>query len=86
MRTELLTQWLADPGWHGPHGGGPGALIGLIVLLLIAALVATVVWLATRGARRERSGTDRAKDVLAERYARGEISSDEYTERLNNLG
>ena len=34
----------------------------------------------------ERSGVERARDGLAERYARGELSTDEYRERLEQLG
>ncbi|MGI8313024.1 SHOCT domain-containing protein [Saccharopolyspora hattusasensis] len=80
MLTEFLAQW--GPGWHGAHGG-PGWIFGLFFLLLIAALIATVIWLAVRG--RHRSGVERAKEILSERFARGEISSDEYRERLNEL-
>jgi putative membrane protein len=78
-----------DGRWHrwgsGP-GGGWGWLWGPIVLLLWVALVATVVWFVARSARpRERSGVDRAREVLAERYARGELTTDEYRERLEHL-
>ncbi|MGP4017634.1 SHOCT domain-containing protein [Saccharopolyspora sp. 5N708] len=83
MLTEFLAQWGPNPGWPGPHGG-PGWLIGLFFLVLIAALIGTVIWLAVRG--RPRSGVGRAKEVLAERYARGELSSEEYRERLGELG
>ena len=39
-----------------------------------------------RGVRpRDRSGAERAREILAERYARGELSSDEYRERLEHL-
>ena len=49
--------------------------------------IATVVWLLVRRTRAgERSGLERARDILAERYARGEISADEYRERLGQLG
>jgi putative membrane protein len=34
----------------------------------------------------ERSGLDRARDILSERYARGEISTEEYQDRLAHLG
>ena len=71
-------------GW-GP-GGGWGWLWGPIVLLLWVALVATVVWFVARSGRpRERSGLERAREVLAERYARGELTTDEYRERLEQL-
>ena len=71
-------------GWE--PGGGWGWLWGPIVLLLWVALIATVVWVVARSARpRERSGLERAREVLAERYARGELTTDEYRERLEQL-
>ena len=71
------------PGW-GP--GGWGWLWGPIVLLGWVALIATVVWFVARSARpRDRYGVDRAREVLAERYARGELTTDEYRERLEQL-
>ena len=52
--------------------------------LLWIGLIATIVFLVFR--RRSRwSGNDRAKAILAERFARGEISSDELRERLDAL-
>jgi putative membrane protein len=34
---------------------------------------------------REATGIDRARQILAERYAGGEITTDEYRERLDQL-
>ncbi|GAA4617527.1 SHOCT domain-containing protein [Saccharopolyspora hordei] len=82
MVTEFVLQW--GPGWAGPHGG-PGWPFGLLFLLVLAALVVTAVWLATRGRPRRKSPVDRAKEVLAERFARGEIGLEEYRERLSGL-
>jgi putative membrane protein len=56
--------------------------------LLWLAVIVTVVWLIKRRhwtAARPQNGVDRARDILAERYARGEITSDEYRERLEQL-
>jgi putative membrane protein len=56
--------------------------------LLWLGVIATVVWLITRRrwtAGRPPSGSDRAKEILAERYARGEITSEEYRERSEQL-
>jgi putative membrane protein len=56
--------------------------------LLWAGLIVTVVWLVTRRrwtAERPQNGADRARDILAERFARGEITSDEYRERFEQL-
>jgi putative membrane protein len=56
------------------------------VLLLWAAAIATVGWVVVRAARpRERPGVDRAREILAERYARGELTTEEYRERLEQL-
>jgi putative membrane protein len=54
-------------------------------LLFWAVLIATAVWLLSR--RRDRRGgpLDRARELLAERYARGELSGEEYRERLDEL-
>jgi putative membrane protein len=74
-------------GWR--HGWGPGggwAWLWGPILLLWVALIATVVWFVARGVRpRERAGVDRARDLLAERYARGELTTEEYRERLEQL-
>jgi putative membrane protein len=86
----VLAVLTAFGGERWRHGWGPGGgwawLWGPVVLLLWVALVAAVVWFVVRGARpRERSGAERARDVLAERYARGELTTDEYRERLEQL-
>lgn len=54
-------------------------------LLFWALLVGAVVWLLAR--RRDRDGDprSRARELLAERYARGEIDGEEYRERLAEL-
>ena len=84
MTTTLGTVLLADgPGW-GPgwnHGGGPGLwpLIPIAWTLVWLAVIATVVVLLWRRG----SGDARAaRSALAERFARGDITEQEYTERL----
>jgi putative membrane protein len=55
--------------------------------LLWIVLLGTAIWLvATRIRTRARAGDERAKDILAERYARGELTAEEYRERLDELG
>lgn len=88
--TGLLARFpgLASPGngW-GDHWGEAAGWPWLWPLMWLAwiAVIAAVVWLALRTTRGGRSGSDRAKDLLAERYARGEITTDEYRERLGEL-
>jgi putative membrane protein len=67
-------------------GGGPWfpffPLIPLFWLLLIGGLVfALVRWGRPHGP----TGLERAREILAERFARGEISPNEYRERLEAL-
>ena len=54
-------------------------------LLFWAAVIGTVVWLVVR--RRDRRGDpfDRAREILAERYARDELNPEEYRKRLDEL-
>lgn len=66
----------ADSNW--PHHGAWWLPFGLLWILAFSVLI----WFAVRGGRRgERSATE----ILAERYARGEISSEEYRTRLEEL-
>jgi putative membrane protein len=69
-------------GWR--HGGWMW-LWGPLMMALWIGLIVSVVWLFRRGGARERTGVDRARDILAERYAGGEISTEEYRERLDQL-
>lgn len=39
-----------------------------------------------RNRKYEPSGSERAKNILAERYARGEITSQEYRESIEQIG
>ncbi len=56
------------------------------VTLLWLVVLGTAIWFVVRTVRRgERSSVERARDILAERYARGELSGDEYRERLGEL-
>lgn len=67
---------VADHGWHGGAWWFP---FGLLWLVALAALI----WFVVRGARTGHHPS--ATDILGERYARGEISSEEYRERLGEL-
>jgi putative membrane protein len=71
---------VAGSAGDGHHGWWP------LWLLVWAAVLGTILWLVLRRTRPAGpSGSDRAREILGERYARGEISNDEYRERLENL-
>jgi putative membrane protein len=72
------------------HGYGSmwpmGAMMGGWLLLTVV-IVGLVVWLVVSYAR-PRTGTDdtgAARRILAERYARGELDTEDYTQRLAAL-
>lgn len=71
---------IAGSGWD--HGGVWWFPFGLLWI----AVLGTVIWLVARRVRRREGSTiDRATEILAERYARGELSGEEYRERLDQL-
>ena len=72
--------------WHdGDWGTGAWLAMSLMMLLFWGGLIALVVWLARIGAGRNRvdkiSLPATPDEVLAERFARGEIDEDEFTRR-----
>lgn len=72
-------------GW----GGGWGIVMLLFWVLVIAGVIALVMWLLRGGVPAASSGAagpqNRALDILKERYARGEITRDEYEAMLRDL-
>jgi putative membrane protein len=72
MTMKLIAEW----AW-----GGPWHLIS--TLFWLGVIVLLVFWF--RPGRRGRWQTHTAQEVLAERYARGEISVEEYRQRLDVL-
>lgn len=72
----------------GYGGGGWGWLYGALLLIGLVLLVVVAVRLFGGGVRPEatRSERDRARHLLDERYARGEMDTEEYRERRRVLG
>ena len=69
----------------GMYGGAWGAGHLWLLLWVVAAVVLGVLVLALLGGSAADPGTDRALDVLRERYARGELGDEEYAERRERL-
>lgn len=82
--------------WHGDWSGADWVLMSAAMLVFWAAVVAGVIWLVRTFAgdsgrkpgdgapldeRSERSGRPSAREILDERYARGEMSDEEYRAR-----
>jgi putative membrane protein len=85
---------------RGPFDGGYGhhafesslsmlPFLGSLLLLLLLVLVALYLWrqgkLPLSKLASHRSPEDEAKRILAERFARGDISSDDFLERSSIL-
>ena len=91
LTTALLQADASAPGWgYGWHGffWAPLMLVVWIGLLVAFAWLITRGWWAHGGPRAGTTasrGSERAKEILAERYARGEISTEEYWERRDQL-
>jgi putative membrane protein len=85
----MLADW--DNGRMMDHGGGTAWwwLMGVVMLAVLVAAVAITVWLVTRTAHATNVAPGDpnfgAKQILAERLARGEIDPAEYQERLSHL-
>ena len=76
---NAVTSVVASHGEHDHHYWFPFGLLWLVLLGI-------GIWFLVRGRRyRQPSGMERARDILAERYARGEITGEEYRERLEQL-
>lgn len=81
---------LAGVGYGDGHmGDWGGAWMWLWGLVMMAVVVALVVWvvrsLPLGQSSQGRDPLDRPREILAERYARGDLSTEEYRERLSEL-
>jgi putative membrane protein len=79
---------LADFNDHMMNGGGGGRWIWvLLIMVVMVGIVALVVWLIVRSSHGSAGGrpSSSAKEILSERFARGEIDADEYHDRLSKL-
>ena len=76
-------------GQHMGWGAGSGGFLGFLPMLLWWALLIVVVvllvkWLFGAGAARRSPGG--AREILAERYAKGEIDREEFEQKSRDLG
>jgi putative membrane protein len=98
---EALAQWRGDQGWQmGPgmmypwgNGSGMGWFGGIFMIvfwvLIIVGLIFLIKWLvhSSRGYSipSGQHASERAIDILKERYARGEIDRQEFEEKKKDL-
>lgn len=87
MNGSLLMQ--ANDGFGHMDGWGGGWMWVWGTVMMVVAVLA-IVWIARAIAGRDEappaaSDMQRARSILAERYARGELTTEEYSERLDQL-
>ena len=74
--------------WQDNNSSGWGFAVMIISMVLFWALIIGGIALAVRYTRRHPSSVHSkpsAEDLLAERYARGDIDDDDYHARLSTL-
>jgi len=80
---EMFGEFLADSsGWGHMDGWGWGWMV--VGPLFMAALIGLVVWAVIRNPGTAQPKAD-PEAILAQRFALGEISADEFTERRSAL-
>lgn len=68
------------------YGGGMGLFSGLFGLILIAGVVYLVIYLVGSPRHHDDSGSvSSAREIAAQRFARGEITEEEYERIIKNL-
>ena len=88
LTFTVLAQRAGDSdGWGHMDGWGGGWmwLWGTLMMFSWVAIIAAAIWLLSRSRDTTGSRPSRAKEILEERYASGELSTDEYRERLEHL-
>ncbi len=73
-------------GWHGGYGMGPVGWLFMFLFwgLIIVGLVLLVRWLWDHG-RPAAGGADAPIEILKRRYARGEITKEEFDRMKQDL-
>jgi putative membrane protein len=65
--------------WDMMDNWGAASGVWMIVGMLVVAVVVLIgVWLIARSSRDARSSSSSALDIVRERFARGEITKDEF--------
>ena len=73
--------------WYGPDMGWGMMIVGAIIwLLFLGGIIALVVWAITRATRRGGTGSGaNPLDIARERYAKGEISREQFEQIKKDL-
>ena len=88
MLSDLTLAVVLLADHNGDHMSGWGWGMMALFTTLFAGLLITAIWALVTYSNRSRPGPEggSAEELLAERYARGELTTEEYQERLESLG
>jgi len=89
----IFSRWWGDGHAMGPGMMGWGYGMGWFGMILMAAFWIAVIiaiiflirWLVSSGGSRGRPAEDSALEILKKRYARGEISKEEFEDKKRDL-
>ena len=77
-----LLSLIAQTGFDGDHLGGGWAWLAIVAIAVMIGAVAWIMWGAGSNGRGSSEGP---VEVLKTRYARGELSTEEFQERLRTV-
>lgn len=78
-------------GFYNGYGGwGPGGMMGwfgggIVMVVFWALLIGLIVWMVREASDRHVHHRSNALEILKERYAKGEISKEEFDEKKKDL-
>ena len=78
-------RWDHMDGWGGGWMWLWGVAMMTLFVVLVVWLVRASAGLNSPGGTSPRDPGDRAREILAERYAKGEVTTEEYRERVREL-
>jgi len=71
--------------WHDGWGAGGWLVMGFMMLIFWALVIGAVVWVARGRNQTPTQNSNYARQILDDRFARGEIDADEYRQRREHL-
>jgi putative membrane protein len=71
--------------WQDGWGAGNWLVMSVIMLLFWVLVIGFVVWLVRGRLDAPQPDVNRARQILDERFARGEIDAEEYRQRRDHL-
>ncbi|MEK7515325.1 MAG: SHOCT domain-containing protein [Patescibacteria group bacterium] len=76
--------------YNGYDGWGAGSMMGwfgggIMMIVFWVLFIALIVWIVREFSGRNSTSSSRALDILKERYAKGEISKEEFESKKKDI-